>query len=177
MAIKSGHNKAVALLLLVLTNYPHLVLCLQLHLAAKGGHDEAVTLLLRNGASHTAQDINGARPLHFAARSQHARTLTALCAAGAKASSEAADGATPLHISASLGDTLGMTAMLEAHPLPAKKLCKPLRASGLSPLHLAAAENRVAAVKHLLDAGVPQNSLCALKRTPMVGRPACLSPC
>lgn len=57
--------------------------------------------LLRKGADHDAQDVNGYRPLHYAAMWSHPATLKALIAAGASLEPPTrVDGTRPLHIAA-----------------------------------------------------------------------------
>ena len=53
-------------------------LCTPLHLAVLQGREEAVDVLLRNGASVTAVDEDFNTPLHFAAAEGHRRIASAL---------------------------------------------------------------------------------------------------
>mmetsp|Transcript_23578 Transcript_23578/g.33769 ORF Transcript_23578/g.33769 Transcript_23578/m.33769 type:complete len:86 (+) Transcript_23578:421-678(+) len=55
-----------------------------LHVAARGGHQEVVSLLLAGGAQTEAVDTYGDTPLHVAARGGHQEVVSLLLAGGAQ---------------------------------------------------------------------------------------------
>lgn len=76
-----------------------------LHLAAATFNFGFASVLLENGANHSAQTTNGATPLHFAARSGQSYLAIQLIDAGANVSAEDNLGRTPLSLSFKKGMT------------------------------------------------------------------------
>lgn len=74
-----------------------------LHVAAKWGKANMVTLLLDKGANLEAKTRDGLTPLHCAARSGHENVVEVMIQRGAPISAKTKNGLAPLHM-ASQGD-------------------------------------------------------------------------
>ena len=125
-----------------------------LHAAARGGHPEAINLLLAAGADMNAQAEVEYTPLHAAATGGHTEAIKALLAAGA--SVDAREGrrkATPLHVAAAGGHAEAIKALVMAGASVDEQ--GDHRATAL---HLAAAGGYTEAVKALLAAGASVNA-------------------
>lgn len=68
-----------------------------MHLAAKNGHNEAVQLLLENGADITARDNNGKTALHDTTKNRHEAVALLLIKKGAYITAKDRYGRTALH--------------------------------------------------------------------------------
>jgi ankyrin repeat protein len=87
-----------------------------LHWALTQQRYDAAALLLRHGASSTAEDEDGRRPLHAAAFSGNARCVSLLLPHVSRegASAPSADNLTPLHYAALSGSAPVVSLLLEA---------------------------------------------------------------
>ncbi|HHO54414.1 MAG TPA: hypothetical protein ENK18_26975 [Deltaproteobacteria bacterium] len=107
-----------------------------LHLAASGGHQALVALLLEGGArvdgrSRLPRSCVGATPLHVAAAVGSLKVAVLLLSAGADPDLRDEAGLTALHTAAARGDRALVKALLLAGADPAPTL------SGITPLELA----------------------------------------
>ena len=129
-----------------------------LHWAANGGHQEAVSMLLRprerggGGAALNCSDWKLLTPMHLAAAGGFASVVDALLQAGAPATVNDTVCNTPLHMAAWEGHEDAMRVLLNGGAL--------VNAANLgssTPLHWAAQQNQLAAVKLLLLHGADPN--------------------
>ncbi|MGH7501010.1 MAG: ankyrin repeat domain-containing protein [Longimicrobiales bacterium] len=121
-----------------------------LHWAASHGDAEIARILIEAHANVAAVTRIGSHtPLHVASRSGSSAIVRALLDAGADANATTTNGVTPLHLAAMAGDPESVTALLD-HGANANA-GEP--AFGQTPLMLAAAHDRVSAMKVLLARG------------------------
>uniref|UniRef100_A0AAY4A7B2 Ankyrin 3 n=1 Tax=Denticeps clupeoides TaxID=299321 RepID=A0AAY4A7B2_9TELE len=116
-----------------------------LHVAAKYGKIEVVSLLLQKKASPDTSGKSGLTPLHVAAHYDNQKVALLLLDQGASPHAAAKNGYTPLHIAAKKNQMEIATTLLEygAHTNAVTR-------QGISPLHLAAQEGNVDMVTLLL---------------------------
>lgn len=119
-----------------------------LHAAAKGGHYRAVEFLVQHGANVNALMVNKFTPLHRAATAQHIEVARYLIARGANVNAQTAQGQTPLFKSDEQ-----MTKML----LKAQANPNVVDDNVNTPLHHAAHENHVGAIRLLIGASTNVN--------------------
>lgn len=118
-----------------------------LHLAARNGTYENISILLDAGADVHARTEFGWTPLHYAASATQ-ENIVALLKAGAAANARGDFGGTPLHIAAAEGTPESLLSLLEAgSEVNARSEW------GVTPLHVAAAEGTPELVMALLNAG------------------------
>lgn len=91
-----------------------------LHYAARGGHAECVSLLLRHRAHVDARTSGGATPLHRAAFTGQTEVCKALLRARADASLQDSDGETALHKAAAQQHGPTARALLAVRALPTR---------------------------------------------------------
>ena len=127
-----------------------------LHLAAAGGHDGTVSVLLEAGALKEAKDTHGCTPLHRAASEGKVVVVDVLLKAGADKQALNTAGRTPLHVAAGEGKNQS------GHPEVIKLLLAAGadiefkdNSTGFSPLCYAVYEGHELAVQALLDAVNP----------------------
>ncbi len=123
-----------------------------LHLAAEGGHDEVLEILISASAQVDARTrIGSYTPLHLASRSGHSSAVTKLLDAGADFGAVTTNsGVTPLHLaSAAIGGEEAVVALLSHGADPNARES----AAGQTPLIFAASSNRATAVRALLEGG------------------------
>jgi cytohesin len=113
-----------------------------LHLAARAGHAEAITILVAAGASLEAQADKDATPLHMAAQEGHAEAIRALVAAGALVEAVGLGNATPLHVAAANGQVEAISALVEAGASTEAQA-----AGKVTPLQIASQSGHVEAIK------------------------------
>ena len=77
------------------------------------GSAASVQILLRNGASVEAQQLQGLSPAHWAAHKGHAEVLALLLEYGTPLNLKAEEGATPLHLAANRGHMSAARLLLE----------------------------------------------------------------
>ena len=121
-----------------------------LHWAAMNGNSELAGVLLYAGASSEATTrLGGYTPLHLASRIGKAEAIAALLDQGADVSATTSTGAMPLHLAASSGDVESVTTLLEhGAEVDARE-----GVYEQTPLMWATAQNRIDAMRSLLDAG------------------------
>lgn len=88
-----------------------------LHVAAKWGKSNMVTLFLDRSANLESKTRDGLTPLHCAARSGHETVVDLLLERGAPFSSKTKNGLAPLHMSAQ-GDHVEAARVLLNHKAP-----------------------------------------------------------
>lgn len=115
-----------------------------LHAAAKGGHYRAVDFLIESKADVNAFMVNNFTPLHQAASAQHTEVVQRLIDGGANVNIPNAQGRTPLFKS---GGQIAKL-LLKAHADPHVK-----DNEVNTPLHCAASDNYLEAVRLLTQAG------------------------
>lgn len=119
-----------------------------LHAAAKGGHYRAVESLIQHGANVNALMVNKFTPLHRAATAQHDEVALYLIGRGANVNAENAQGQTPLFKSD--GQITRMLLKAQADPNVRDKDVN-------TPLHHAAYDNHVGAIRLLKEANANVN--------------------
>ncbi len=120
-----------------------------LHWAAERGDAELAALLLKSGASVTAETRIGRHtPLHVAAQHGNSAIVRALVDARAAVNALTTTGAAPLHFAAASGDRESIAVLLDHG---ADRIREPQW--GQTPLMFAAAGGRTEAVKLLLARG------------------------
>uniref|UniRef100_T1IHG8 Uncharacterized protein n=1 Tax=Strigamia maritima TaxID=126957 RepID=T1IHG8_STRMM len=132
-----------------------------LHLAAEGGHDDVVRMLLTAGASATDENREGLTAVHLAAKHGHLNVLDALKSAVSGRVTSKKTGLTALHVAAQFGQTDVVRELLTYIPATVKSeppaahtegFFKDAHAdSGLTPLHLAAQWGHENIVRILLN--------------------------
>jgi ankyrin repeat protein len=106
MAVAAAANATAAMrVLFAMGGRAHMPVEMEspLHKAARGGHPEAVTLLLEHGAEVNRQDLTRATPLHRAAANGRPEVLAMLLERGAALNPRDNRRATPLHHAAAAG--------------------------------------------------------------------------
>lgn len=83
-----------------------------LHLAAGGGHEVVVKLLLAAGARPNEANIRGATPLHWATEHGHEAVVKVLLDAGVNPDGADRVGFTPLHFASAEGHVAAVTLLL-----------------------------------------------------------------
>ncbi|CAN0045900.1 unnamed protein product, partial [Ascophyllum nodosum] len=121
---------------------------------------EAITALLLHGAEVDAADNFGKTPLVIAVEKEKLALVDALVAGGADVNRRnVVDDMAPLDVAASIGNLEVLKALLGGHVDVLKALIRhgvdvnASNAKGHSPLYEAAARNRVAAIRALVEAG------------------------
>ncbi|MEW6280569.1 MAG: ankyrin repeat domain-containing protein, partial [Candidatus Eremiobacterota bacterium] len=127
--------------------------------AANAGDVELTRLLLQSGADPNFPDEDGAVPLFFATRHEVTRTLLE---AGARIEFHPYWGSA-LHLAAADPDTTRLRLLLSAPG--AQNALIWFDDMGWSPLHWAASQGRVEAIRLLLAAGTPADLRCPGGRT------------
>ena len=94
-----------------------------LHVAAKWGKSNMVTLFLDQKANLESKTRDGLTPLHCAARSGHETVVELLLERGAPFSSKTKNGLAPLHMSAQ-GDHVEAARVLLNHKAPVDEVDK-----------------------------------------------------
>ncbi len=162
-----------------------------LHIAAYGGSTDIVRLLLNHGANVNAEDLNGNSALHFAARKGQTDVARLLLDRGANMEACALDGSTPLHVASSFGyiDFVGLMIERDAnvhalnhhggtpfdmamrnHHQGIVALLKDAMIrcpDGWMPLHYAAAQGHLEAVKTLMERGQSVTAVDQSSKTPL----------
>lgn len=134
--------------------------------AARGGHAEAVGMLLDRGANPNASDQSDGTPLHAA---RGASVAIALLKAGASPNAtcylrhfdETLDWhlvATPLHVVAQYGDAETVQALIDH----GGRVSEPDGFTGRTPLHYAAARGNLDTTKRLLKLGADPNAVAEM---------------
>lgn len=121
-----------------------------LDLAARGGYQQMLRMIIRHGADVNAEDSDGVTALYLAALNDQACSIDLLVKAGAEvgAQSRGRHGRTPLHAASAEGSNEAV------HALVTRGAAQFMRDSDLrTPLHLAVENGRVATVKLLLALG------------------------
>ncbi|KAL8929977.1 MAG: hypothetical protein Q9208_001121 [Pyrenodesmia sp. 3 TL-2023] len=119
-----------------------------LHAAAKGGHYRAVEFLVQHDANVNALMINGFTPLHLAASAHHTEAVRYLIDNGADVNAQDAQGQTPLFKSD--GQVTRMLRAARANPNVKDNNVN-------TPLHCAAFDNHLEAIKVLKEANLDVN--------------------
>jgi uncharacterized protein len=121
-----------------------------LHWAAMKGNAELASVLLYAGASsESTTRLGGYTPLHLASRLGKAEAVGALVEQGADVSAKTSTGAMPLHLAASSGDVASIAMLLER----GAEVDGREGVYEQTPLMWATAQNRLDAMRTLLDAG------------------------
>jgi cytohesin len=88
-----------------------------LYLAARGGHDTSVLLLLKLSASVETPNSRGESPLHAAVKAGNSAMVTLLTTRGSANPNVAdCDGSYPLHVAAAMGDSAVLRSVIAAKP-------------------------------------------------------------
>ena len=136
-----------------------------LHQAAHLNHTSCLTILLRHGASLSAEDSEGDTPLHLAAWAGHVEALSALLAHGADVDwLSGRDGYSPLWCAISAYN-IDAARLLLKHG--ARVSLRSASGGGLMPLHQAAVTGQSAMCELLLDRGAQVDSLDEESNTPL----------
>jgi len=132
-----------------------------LHLAAEGGHERVVQMLLDNGAVASKPNSMLLTPLHCAAQKGHEQIAKMLLDNGAVVSPRDNALWTPLHYAAVKGHTGVIRALLDkGAEIEAKA------ATGYTPLHIAAMYQRPQAIRILVDNGADLHATDGQGNTP-----------
>ncbi len=124
-----------------------------LHVAAKWGKSNMVSLLLDRGAALEAKTRDGLTPLHCAARSGHEDVADAMVQRGAPLSAKTKNGLAPLHMAAQ-GDHVDAARVLLHHRAPVDEVT----VDYLTALHVAAHCGHVRVAKLLLERKADPNA-------------------
>ncbi|MEX2467382.1 MAG: ankyrin repeat domain-containing protein, partial [Gemmatimonadota bacterium] len=121
-----------------------------LHWAAMNNNAEMAGVLLYAGAeSEATTRLGGYTPLHLGSRLGHAEVIEALVEQGADVSARTTTGAMPLHLAAGSGDVPAVTTLLQR----GAEVDGREGVYEQTPLMWATAQNRIEAMRALLDAG------------------------
>lgn len=118
-----------------------------LHLAAEGGHDAVVELLMSCKVDLNAIDVRGVSPLHMAAARGHVRIVETLIDSMATVDARDLEGSTPLHLACLNGNREAVACLL-AHEADANANGP----DGNRPIHLGARSGSKSIVSALLAA-------------------------
>jgi ankyrin repeat protein len=151
--------------------------CTPLHIAAQDGHAGVVSVLLEtagvdmNLAALMTTDGEFAgityTPSFIAAWNNRLDVVTLLIAARSDVSMACVDGYTPLHIAAHKGYTGVVSVLLETAGVDMNAALTDGRDAGVTPLFLAAEDNRLDVLKLLIAAGADVNMARADGYTPL----------
>ncbi|KAL0029838.1 hypothetical protein WJX77_003070 [Trebouxia sp. C0004] len=125
------------------------------HVAAEGGHLEAVQCLLKEGASLESTNAAGCTALHIAARCGWVPLVKMLIQQKANVCSTSKSLQTPLHFAAEMGHADVVACLLDA---AGKKLIVMKDQGNWTPLHHAAEQGSVDIVELLIFAGAEVNA-------------------
>jgi hypothetical protein len=132
-----------------------------MHVAARKGHVDILSLLLEHGADMDCKGVCGQNPLHRASRGGNLEAGKCLLDRGADINARDEDGWTSLYLAAFFGQVecarmlLERGARIDAHDN-----------IGRTPLHQAAGEGYIQVVRLLLEHGADVNARDKLGRTP-----------
>ncbi|XP_067928929.1 serine/threonine-protein phosphatase 6 regulatory ankyrin repeat subunit B-like [Watersipora subatra] len=123
-----------------------------LHLAAEGGHDDVVQVLLSAGADPLQENLDGMTPLHLAAKHGHVEVVETLKNHLSLTTSSSKNGFTALHVAAHFGQTNTVRELLTSLSAAVESvMVKEGTEHGLTPLHLAAQSGHEGLVRVLLN--------------------------
>jgi ankyrin repeat protein len=131
-----------------------------LHLAARRGALDAVSLLLEAGADAKSTNIRNVTPLHMAAH--HPDAAERLIEAGASVTATDVTGRSPLHW-ASNNPSEPVAKLLVERGADVNQADN----NGLTPLHLAARSGEIAVITSLLDGGADVGAKARYDTTPL----------
>ncbi|CAM9485929.1 unnamed protein product, partial [Ascophyllum nodosum] len=141
--------------------------CLQnrtpLMLAALGGHEEVVCMMLKAGAGTDLRDHRGGSPLHIAACQGSVAIATALLEAGADKEARMVNGRSPLHL-AVINDNIDVVTLLVRNEAFTEH-CD--RSRDQTPLSEAAEYGLAPIIRILLEAGADVESTSLEGLTPL----------
>lgn len=123
-----------------------------IHLAAKAGHDEIVSLLLRHGADKDTLDSRGRTPLHLAAINGELETVNVLLNTGASVNIIFRDTSRYEHRPLGFASRMGHVDVLKTL-LQHGADVNAASSRGLTALHYAAVRNQAGAIDALVEAG------------------------
>ncbi|KAJ7345134.1 hypothetical protein JRQ81_001084 [Phrynocephalus forsythii] len=129
-----------------------------LFVAAESGHLESLRYLAKCGADINTQASDKASALYEAAKNGHEEIVEFLLSQGADANKTNKDGFLPIHMAAKKG-YYEIVKML----LPVTSRTR-IKRSGISPLHLAAENNRDDVLEELIEAGFDVNAILSEER-------------
>ncbi|XP_053716398.1 ankyrin-2-like isoform X12 [Synchiropus splendidus] len=158
-----------------------------LHVAAHYDNQRVALLLLDKGASPHAMAKNGYTPLHIAAKKNQMEIATVLVKYGAETNIQTKQGVTPLHLASEQGHDHMASLLLSNGAqvnIPTKVMYRRKSTcnvtellintipvflqSGLTALHLAAQEEKVAVAKILVSYGANINEPTKLQYSPLI---------
>lgn len=125
-----------------------------LHVAAEGGHEAAVELLMSCKVDVNAIDVRAVSPLHLAAAHGHVRIIETLIDSMATVDARDLEGSTPLHLACLHGNRKAVACLL-AHEADANAN----RPDGNRPIHLGARSGSKSIVSALLAADADPKAL------------------
>jgi len=132
-----------------------------LFLAAKGGHVDVVTALLKKGANPDSAAMFSWTPLHIAVARDNAEVVQVLLDNGAKPNALTDSQESPFHMAAKRGNADILKVLIES-----KKVDKNGTTNmGATALHLAAEGGHEEAVKYCVHLGIPINAMDRNGRT------------
>eukprot|EP01060_Flectonema_neradi_P005453 TRINITY_DN13636_c6_g1_i1.p1 TRINITY_DN13636_c6_g1~~TRINITY_DN13636_c6_g1_i1.p1 ORF type:complete len:717 (+),score=145.78 TRINITY_DN13636_c6_g1_i1:68-2218(+) len=133
-----------------------------LHVAAKNGDCDSITLLVKSNASIEARDHQCRTPLHHAAASSTDTAVELLLSLGAQIGTRDAVLRSPLH-DACESDNVSTAKALISHGADVTALDN----QKWLPIHVACCSGSVSCVQLLIDAGSPLNQVDARDRIPL----------
>lgn len=164
-----------------------------IHLAAKHGHTQILSTLLKNSSRGVSVDVeavskDGLMPLHYAAQDRHGETVADLLNQGADAAAKDSNGGTArdsvvdnVHNGAQLALDVGSRNQTALHRAAAARSAGRLQQlldggdilearnqSGLVPLHLAALGGHSESVELLLDRGADREATGSSNMTALI---------
>jgi hypothetical protein len=132
-----------------------------LHVAARAGHADILSLLLDHGADMGGQGVYGQSPLHRTSRGEKLEVLNYLLDRDADINAQDNDGWTPLHLAAFGGAVECARMLLERGPrINARD------DEGWTPLHQAVYRGHIQVVRLLLEHGADVNARDEDGKTP-----------